>query len=163
MFGGRERLLGDVQFPEKTNIRTFQWYQWLTPTHQRTLRNITVHYTVCPVLPLNNTPKHVSNSLDIPSHCGILKTNQERRHFLIVFNQSVRRAYHNRGDVTMTMRKNAKFKKEYKRLPKGTTSHFEWRGTRFVEVFTIHGRRYVKHHRPDTPKATTTINNQIYK
>ena len=45
----------------------------------------------------------------------------------------------------MTMRKNAKFKKEYKRLPKGTTSHFEWRGTRFVEVFTIHGRRYVKH------------------
>jgi len=63
----------------------------------------------------------------------------------------------------MTMRKNAKFKKEYKRLPKNTVSHWEWRGTRFVEVFTIYGRRYVKHHRPDTPKATTTINNQIYK
>ena len=63
----------------------------------------------------------------------------------------------------MTMRKNAKFKKEYKRLPKNTVSHWEWRGTRFVEVFTIYGRRYVKHHRPDTPKATTTINNQIFR
>ena len=63
----------------------------------------------------------------------------------------------------MTMRKNAKFKKEYKRLPKNTVSHWEWRGTRFVEVLTIYGRRYVKHHRPDTPKATTTINNQIYR
>lgn len=63
----------------------------------------------------------------------------------------------------MTMRKNAKTKKEYKRLPKNTVSHWEWRGTRFVEVFTIYGRRYVKHHRPDTPKATTTINNQIYR
>jgi len=63
----------------------------------------------------------------------------------------------------MTMRKNAKFKKEYKRLPKGTTSRWEWRGNAFTEVFEIHGRRYVKYHRPDAPKATTTINNQIYK
>jgi len=65
----------------------------------------------------------------------------------------------------MTMRKNAKIKKEYKRLPKSTTSHFEWRGNSFVEVFTIYGRRYTKQYDPNTPnvKATTTINKQYYK
>jgi len=65
----------------------------------------------------------------------------------------------------MTMRKRSKIKKFYKRLPKGTTSNWEWRGNAFVEVFTIHGHRYVKHNMPDTPnvKATTTTNNQYYK
>ena len=62
----------------------------------------------------------------------------------------------------MTMRKNAKIKKEYKRLPKSTVSHWEWRGNAFVEVFTVHGRRYTKQYRPNTPKATTTINQQYY-
>lgn len=33
----------------------------------------------------------------------------------------------------------------YKRLPKGTTSHFEWQGNKFVEIFMINGFRYVKH------------------
>ena len=79
-----------------------------------------------------------------------------------MFNQSVRRAYHNQGDTTMTMRKNAKIKKEYKRLPKDTTSRWEWRGHSFVEVFTVHGKRYTKQYRPNTPKATTTINQQYY-
>jgi len=55
----------------------------------------------------------------------------------------------------MTMRKNARFKKFYKRLPKNTTSHWEWRGSKFVEVFTIYGRRYVKHFTPDN---NTNIN-----
>jgi hypothetical protein len=63
----------------------------------------------------------------------------------------------------MTMRKNSKAKKEYKRLPKGTTSNWEWRGRSFVEVFTVHGHRYVKQHRPNAPKATQTINQQYYK
>ena len=36
-------------------------------------------------------------------------------------------------------------RQEYKRLPKGTTSHFEWQGNRFVEIFMINGFRYVKH------------------
>jgi len=30
MFGGRERLEAGVQFPEKTNKRTFQYNQGLT-------------------------------------------------------------------------------------------------------------------------------------
>ena len=65
----------------------------------------------------------------------------------------------------MTMRKRSKVKKMYKRLPKGTTSNWEWRGNAFVEVFTIKGNRYVKHYDPSMPnvKATTTINNQYYK
>ena len=37
----------------------------------------------------------------------------------------------------------------YKRLPKGTTSHFEWQGNKFVEIFMINGFRYVKHFTPD--------------
>jgi len=53
----------------------------------------------------------------------------------------------------------AKVKREYKRLPKGTQSHWEWRGNGFVEVFTIKGNRYVKHYTPDNVSATLTINN----
>lgn len=52
-----------------------------------------------------------------------------------------------------------KVKKEYKRLPKNTQSHWEWRGTGFVEVFTIKGNRYVKHYTPDNVSATLTNNN----
>ena len=57
----------------------------------------------------------------------------------------------------MTMRKRSKIKKFYKRLPKGTTSNWEWRGNAFVEVFTIHGHRYVKHYTPNTLDAKSTI------
>ena len=46
MFREQEDLERDVQSPQKTNNRTLQQYQRLTPTHQRTLRNIAVHYTV---------------------------------------------------------------------------------------------------------------------
>ena len=77
-----------------------------------------------------------------------------------------------KGDTTMTisntqtvsqpLTKRRKPRREYKRLPKSTTSHFEWRGNAFVEVFTVHGRRYTKQYRPNTPKATTTINQQYY-
>jgi len=59
MFESLERLESDVQFPEKTNNRTFQYNQGLTPTPNRTLQNITRHYTIYTVLPLNNTPIHV--------------------------------------------------------------------------------------------------------
>ena len=52
-----------------------------------------------------------------------------------------------------------KVNREYKRLPKGTQSHWEWRGNGFVEVFTIKGNRYVKHYTPDNVSATLTINN----
>ena len=52
-----------------------------------------------------------------------------------------------------------KVKREYKRLPKGTQSHWEWRGNGLVEVFTIKGNRYVKHYTPDNVSATLTINN----
>lgn len=60
---------------------------------------------------------------------------------------------------------NKKPKREYKRLPKDTQSHWEWRGNGFVQVFTIKGNRYVKHYNPDTPnvKATMTINKQFEK
>ena len=65
----------------------------------------------------------------------------------------------------MTMRKRSKIKKFYKRLPKDTTSHWEWRGNAFVEVFTIHGHRYTKHYDPSLPnvKATNTINKHYSK
>ena len=46
MFREQGDLDRDVQSPQKTNNRTLQQYQRLTPTHQRTLRNIAVHYTV---------------------------------------------------------------------------------------------------------------------
>jgi hypothetical protein len=47
--------------------------------------------------------------------------------------------------VSQPLTKRRKPRREYKRLPKDTTSHFEWRGNAFVEVFTINGYRYVKH------------------
>ena len=52
-----------------------------------------------------------------------------------------------------------KVKKEYKRLPKNAQSHWEWRGTGFVQVFTIKGNRYVKYYTPDNVSATLTNNN----
>ena len=52
-----------------------------------------------------------------------------------------------------------KVKKEYKRLPKNAQSHWEWRGTGFVQVFTINGNRYVKHYTPYNVSATLTNNN----
>ena len=68
-------------------------------------------------------------------------------------------------NVSQPLTKRRKPKREYKRLPKGTTSHWEWRGNAFVEVFIIKGNRYVKHYNPDTPnvKATMTINKQFEK
>jgi len=47
--------------------------------------------------------------------------------------------------VSQPLTKRRKPRREYKRLPKGTTSHFEWRGNAFVEIFTVNGYRYVKH------------------
>lgn len=47
--------------------------------------------------------------------------------------------------VSQPLTKRRKPRREYKKLPKGTTSHFEWRGNAFVEIFTINGYRYVKH------------------
>lgn len=47
--------------------------------------------------------------------------------------------------VSQPLTKRRKPRREYKRLPKDTTSHFEWRGNAFVEIFTINGYRYVKH------------------
>ena len=67
--------------------------------------------------------------------------------------------------VSQPLTKRRKPRREYKRLPKDTTSHWEWRGNAFVQVFTIKGDRYVKHYNPDTPnvKATMTINKQFEK
>jgi len=47
--------------------------------------------------------------------------------------------------VSQPLTKRRKPRREYNKLPKGTTSHFEWRGNAFVEIFTINGYRYVKH------------------
>ena len=54
-------------------------------------------------------------------------------------------------------------KREYKRLPKGTRSYWEWRGNGFVEVFLIKGNRYVKHFTPDNVSATLTFNTKHNK
>ena len=56
---------------------------------------------------------------------------------------------HTTTNVSQPLTKRRKPRRHYKHLPKGTTSHFEWRGNAFVEIFTINGYRYVKYFTDD--------------
>ena len=60
--------------------------------------------------------------------------------------------------VSHSLTKRRKPRREYKRLPKSTTSHFEWRGNAFVEIFTVNGYRYVKHFTNDNNSKLNITN-----
>jgi hypothetical protein len=60
--------------------------------------------------------------------------------------------------VSQPLTKRRKPRREYKRLPKSTTSHFEWRGNAFVEIFTVNGYRYVKHFTNDNNSKLNITN-----